>query len=81
MALIFRKDIFVSTLIITFFIFVLGFFIGYQLDHYRIQGADSILKEGELDTQSVFIEQEFVNAFALNDCNLLSSRINILAER
>jgi hypothetical protein len=75
-----RKNIFVSTLIIVIGIFLIGLFLGGELEKYRIDDLNSAISKSELDTEGIIVESEFIDTFAENDCNLINPLINTLSK-
>lgn len=76
----FRKDIFISALIIAIFIFGIGFFLGYIQDKFRINEGLEILRTSELDSESFTVEKEFFDVFGSQDCELQEQRLKKLTE-
>ena len=71
-----RRDIFLTTLIITLFIFGLGYGLGSYQDNFRIDDSSYSIKESELETDSLVTEKVFFEEFGGNSCDNLKERIN-----
>lgn len=71
--------LFISTLLLTTVIFILGVLVGYGIDRLRTGDVLDTLRNSELDTQSYQIEQEFFSTFGQYNCELASKRLNKLA--
>ncbi len=80
MALTFRKDMFFTTLIIVTAIFVLGLYIGKQLDDFRIDDTTRIIVNSELDSESFLIERDFITSITGERCDVLRQRLFTLSE-
>ena len=77
---IFRKDILVSTLIIVIAIFLLGLYLGFKLDTFRIDEATELLKKSELDSDSFVAESAFLEQFIGENCELGKNRVKVLSD-
>ena len=76
-----KKSIFLFVLGITIMIFVFGFVLGYYMDNFRVNNIDFILKQSELDTESLFVENYFSDIFGLDDCEVASSRLKDYSDK
>ena len=63
MVRVFRKDLFLTALLLAIIIFGGGFFLGSLWDSFRLDYSNKLLQESSLDTQSFLVEQEFVSTF------------------
>lgn len=77
---IFRKDILVTTLIIVFAIFLLGLYLGFKFDTFRIDEATELLKKSELDSDSFAAESAFLEQFIGENCELGKNRVKVLSD-
>lgn len=66
MVKVFRKDLFVTALVLVIVLFLSGFFVGFFWDKMRLGYSDSLVGISALDTESFLVEQDFVNAFNAN---------------
>jgi len=73
------KPIFISTVILTTVIFIVGVLVGYGVDRLRTGDVLDTLQASELDAQSYQIEQEFFNTFGEYNCGQGSKRLTELA--
>ena len=65
----------VSSLIIAIAIFLLGFYLGYFLDNYRVDDATNILVKAELDSEAFVTSQDFYRIFSKQDCDFSASKL------
>ncbi len=75
-----RPGIIVSSLVLTVLIFAFGILLNYALDFVRIDTIAEVMAQHELDTAAYVTEQEFINAFGGNKCEVMNSRIAQLKE-
>lgn len=75
-----KRSIFLSSLVLTVLIFALGILLNYALDFVRIATIADVMAEHEVSTASYLIEQEFVNAFGGNKCDIMQRRVAKLKE-
>lgn len=74
-----KKQLLVTSLIITIVIFSIGFVLGWTLDHFKADDVLTRIKQSELDTESFLVEQQFVDNYGGGDrCTLLTARIDTL---
>ncbi len=76
-----RKDIFVTALIITVFIFIVGFWLGTLQDELRVSFSDDALKDSELDTESLLTEKLFLEEFGGDSCTNTKLRLESFNKR
>lgn len=76
-----NKSIFLFALVITLIIFIFGFVLGQYMDNFRVNDVDLILKQSELDTESLFVENYFSDVFGLNDCQVAGSRFKDYSDK
>src|SRR3989344_341657 len=76
-----NKSIFLFALVITLIIFAFGFVLGQYMDNFRVNDVDLILKQSELDTESLIVENYFSDVFGLNDCKVASSRFKYYSDK
>lgn len=80
MVSIFRKIMLISAFFIALFIFLAGIYIGFLLDDYRVEDADTIISDTQLDTESFVTERDFFDTFGVKNCDLLTQRMVLLGE-
>src|SRR3989344_2588467 len=78
---IFRKDMFVSALIIVIAIFLIGFYYGDRLDDFRVDDATKILNRAELDSESFQVQEDFYNSFLKDMCSIDRSMASKLGKQ
>jgi len=76
-----NKSIFLFALVATLIIFAFGFVLGQYMDNFRVNDIDLILKQSELDTESLFVENYFSDVFGLNDCKVANSRFKDYSDK
>jgi hypothetical protein len=75
-----HKHIFLISLVLTIFIFSIGFFLSYGLDILRLNEIDKIMADYQLSSDSYFAEKDFINIFGGDRCSLIKSKIQELRE-
>lgn len=65
---IFRKDIFVTALLIVAFIFLIGIYLGSKLDTFRVDRASEMVDEAGLDLESFVVQSDFYSGFLGDSC-------------
>jgi len=75
-----HKNLFVTSLFLTILIFITGILMNYGLDFVRINVISDVMLSHELSTESYVIEQEFINTFGGNRCDVMIERISSLKE-
>lgn len=70
-----RKDVFITALIITIALFLLGFYFARIWDNFRIEQVDQEIRDSTLDTMGILIEQEFLNQFNISSCEFSENRL------
>lgn len=73
------RSLFISTVILTTVVFVIGVFVGYWIDRSRTGDVVNTFRINELDAQSYQIEQEFFELFGEYSCELASRRLSEMA--
>ncbi|RME55337.1 hypothetical protein D6777_00850 [Candidatus Woesearchaeota archaeon] len=76
-----KRKMFVTSAIITLVVFITGVLLGVSLDNFKENEVLTELKYNELDTQSYFLEEKFVNDAGQNVCDILNKRIDSLKYR
>ncbi len=74
------KRVFMKTIVLTTFIFIIGILVGYSVDFFRSSDVLETVQQSELDTQSYLIEQEFFNTQGGYNCAIAQKRLGHLAE-
>ena len=69
------KQAFVISAVLAIFIFLMGTLLGWSLDKYRESEALQDIQINELNTQSYFLEKDFIKG-SENICGVLESRID-----
>jgi len=75
-----KKNIFLTSLVLTILIFVSGLLLNYGLDFVRINVISDVMLEHELNTEAYLVEQEFTDLFGGAGCSVLNKRIISLKE-
>src|SRR3990167_9524876 len=75
---VFRRIMLVTAFLLTILIFSVGLYVGYLLDDMRVDDADSLILNTDIETDSFVIQSDFFEAFEVSDCTLLSSRMQKL---
>lgn len=76
-----NRKLIINSAIITTVVFLIGLFVGYQLDNLRTGDVLENLQQSELDTQSFITEQEFFENFGGYKCEIAQFRLNTLSKR
>jgi len=71
-------SVIVSSLALTVLVFFAGILINYGLDFVRIDTIQSVIQAHEISRGAYFVEQEFVDSFGGNKCDIMQSRIGNL---
>ncbi|MDD5133775.1 MAG: hypothetical protein PHO49_05040, partial [Candidatus Nanoarchaeia archaeon] len=71
-----RKDIFITALVITVAIFLLGFYTAKIWDDLRTSDVAYNLNQNNLDIISIFVEQQFLESLDIGNCNLIKERLS-----
>lgn len=71
----FRKDIFITALIIAIALFLLGFYFAKIWDDLRVKQINQGIKDSTLDTMGILIEQEFLKQFNVSGCEFSENRL------
>lgn len=74
----YHKYIFLTSGVIALLIFSAGILLGWTLDNYRVNEIIKLIRENEINSESYFVEEEFLETFGGDKCELLSKRINDL---
>ena len=64
--------IFFTSLLLTMLIFGVGFMMSYGLDFMRLDEVFGIMQGHELTGQSYVVQQEFIDSFGGDKCNIMS---------
>ena len=76
-----HKDLFLSALVIVVAIFLLGLYLGYHLDTFRVDDTRDLLRKTAVDTDSLLVENEFLETFDIESCTLVEQRLQLLGDR
>ena len=76
----FTKHVFLVTVLLMLVVFVVGILFGNSLASSKEDEISRFIKNSELNTESYLIEQELMQSFGEEDCQLASSRISELSE-
>ncbi len=77
----FRKDMLVSALIIAIAIFLIGLYLGYKLDNFRIDDATKLLNREGLDSESFEVQEKFFSLFAEKKCSFNKMQVAALGKQ
>jgi len=75
-----HKHVFLISLLLTVFIFSLGFFLSYGLDILRINELDNEINNYQLSSEAYLIQKDFINTFGGDKCAIISSKVQELKE-
>ncbi len=73
-----RKNVFLTSLVITVLIFSSAMLINYSLDFFRLGSIIGVMKEHEISSEAYLTEESFIEAFGGNKCATLNNRIELL---
>jgi hypothetical protein len=73
-----KKKIFVTSLMLTILIFVIGILMSYVLDFYRVDEISRTIEEHEIDKEAYYLEQEFMATIGADKCGVMNQRFNDL---
>ena len=76
---VFRKDIFVTALLIVVFIFLAGIFLGSKFDTFRVDRASEMLADSRLDIESYEVQSQFYDSFMSGVCETKQQSFENLA--
>lgn len=71
----------IQSFIITTLVFIIGIFVGYQIDQWRTSDVVVRLQQSELDAQSYLTEQQFYEQFGSYTCEIAQSKLTDLSYR
>ena len=74
-----RKDLLIFALVLTLFVFFVGFLLGSSLDRFRVSDATMLVRSSELDVESFLLEQDFFDTFG-DPCDLSDTRLRHLSD-
>jgi len=75
-----RTQIIISSLFLTILIFAIGILLNYALDFVRISTIADVMSQHELNTAAYLAEQDFIDSFGGNRCEIMNARIAQLKE-
>ena len=76
----FRKHVVFVTFLLVIFVFFGGFLLGRSISGAAVQEVTEFIKENELNTESYLIEQDLIDEFGKDSCELASMRITQLSD-
>lgn len=76
-----RKYLLITAMILTITVFLGGIALGWTLDHYRADELLENIKQSELITESLIVEESFIDHYGGDRCELLSSRVYDLQQQ
>jgi len=76
----FKKHIVLTTVLLLLVVFVAGVLLGRNLESRQYNTASKFIKENELNTESYIIEQELIENFGEDSCELAKLRIDDLSQ-
>lgn len=75
-----RKDILVFALVLTLFVFFVGFLLGSSLDRFRVTDATTLVRTSELEVESFLLEQDFFDTFTSDPCSFSDERLRYMSD-
>ena len=69
-----KKNIFVTSLLLTIIIFVAGLLMSYVLDFYRMDEISRVIESHEVDKSAYFLEQSFTDSIGGDRCDVMNKR-------
>ncbi|MBW2986478.1 conjugal transfer protein TraF [Candidatus Woesearchaeota archaeon] len=75
-----KKNIFLTSLLLTILIFVSGMLLNYGLDFVRLNVVSDVMLNHELSTDAYLAEREFTELFGGSSCDIMNTRIISLKE-
>ena len=76
----FKKHIRIAQVLLILAVFTAGVLLGRSLNQSQSELFDNFIKENELDTESYLIEQELIEQFGQDSCDISDVRIKDLTE-
>jgi len=70
-----KKNIFLTSLLLTILIFVSGMLLNYGLDFVRLNVVSDVMLNHELSTDAYLAEREFTELFGGSSCEIMNTRI------
>ena len=75
----YKKHILLTTTLLLLFVFIAGILLGRTITNIETSQITEFIKENELNTESYLIEQELIEEFDKNNCELATVRITDLS--
>src|SRR3989338_7534356 len=69
-----KKKIFVTSLILTISIFIIGLLISYALDLYRMDEITRVIENHETDKTAYLLEEQFIDSVCGDKCGVMNQR-------
>ena len=69
-----KKKIFVTSLILTISIFIIGLLISYVLDLYRMDEITRVIENHETDKTAYLLEEQFIDSVGGDKCGVMNQR-------
>ncbi len=69
------RDLLLTALVLTLFVFLIGYYVGGAIDSYRVNDVEDLLQNGEIDVQSFLLEQEFFDVVSEDQCLFAEPRL------
>jgi hypothetical protein len=69
------KNMFLATVFLLILVFIIGMLFGRWMSSSRVDEIEVFLKNNELDTESYLIEQEMIENFEQESCEIANARI------
>lgn len=76
-----KKHILITALAFAIVLFCAGLFLGFSVDKLRESEISNNIVRSELDAQSYFLEQQYLESFTNANCELFAKQVEILRNR
>ncbi len=73
-----RNQVFITSLILTIGVFLIGIFLSYALDYLRVNEVNDVISEYELGKEAYLLEQNFFDSLGGDTCSIMQRRISQL---
>jgi len=73
-----KKNIFLTSLILTILIFSSAMLINYSLDFFRLGSIMEVMQAHEISSEAYLTEESFIETFGGNKCGALNDKIELL---
>ncbi len=76
----YRRHLLLTSAVLATAVFLAGILFGWSLDHFRTTEILTTIKQNELSTESYLVEQQFIDSFGGDKCELLTARVDTLRD-